>query len=188
MADTPIAPAPQATTAAVAHEGGEAQGNFPPFEAGTFPSQLLWLAISFGALYYYLNKKALPQIAALISARRARIAKDIDDATAFQRQADAAAAAHEKALADARAEAQAMAQAAKDEAARKADASRKAVEDDLAKKLRAAEERIGATRASAMSNVETIARDAAGAIVEKLIGRTPDPSAVSAAVDAAKAT
>jgi hypothetical protein len=38
-----------------------------------------------------------------------------------------------------------------------------------------------------MANVSDIARDAAGAIVERLIGRSASPDAVAAAVDSVKA-
>jgi len=178
---TPDAPAPQAE---VGHESGHA--NFPPFDTSTFPSQLLWLAISFGALYYYMSKRFLPEVGAVIEARKARIAKDLDEATAMQQAADAAAAAHEKALADARAKAQSLAQAARDKLAAEADAKRKALEDELSAKLAAAEAQIATTRAQAMSNVTDIARDATAAIVERLIGRPADPGAVASAVEAAK--
>ena len=102
--------ADSATQAEVGHEAGHA--NFPPFDASTFPSQLVWFALIFGAMYYYLSKRFLPAVGGVIHARRDRIAKDIDEATAMQRQADAAVAAHEKSLAEARAKAQATAQAA----------------------------------------------------------------------------
>ncbi len=185
MATTPQTPAPPATQAEVGHEAGHA--NFPPFDTSTFPSQLLWFAISFGALYYYMSKRFLPQVGAVIEARKARIAKDLDEATAMQQKADAAAAAHEKALADARAKAQALAQATRDQLAAEADARRKALEDELSAKLAAAEAQIATTRAQAMSSVADIARDATAAIVERLIGRAPDPGAVASAVEAAKA-
>src|SRR5208282_6274393 len=86
----------------VGHEAGGGHANFPPFESATFPSQLLWLAITFGALYYVMSKIALPKVGAVIERRKARIAKDLDDAAAMHQQAAAAAAAHEKTLADAR--------------------------------------------------------------------------------------
>src|SRR5271163_3587478 len=98
-------PTPQAT---VGQEAG-GHSNFPPFETATFPSQLLWLAITFGALYYVMAKIALPKVGAVIENRKARIAKDLDDAAAMQQQADAAAAAHEKMLAYARVKAQGVA-------------------------------------------------------------------------------
>src|SRR5208337_2648325 len=101
----PQTPAPQPTQTEVGQDGG-GHAAFPPFESGTFPGQLLWLAISFGVLYYFMAKKALPAVAATIKQRKDRIAKDIDDATAMQQKADAAAAAHEKALAEAHARAQ----------------------------------------------------------------------------------
>jgi F-type H+-transporting ATPase subunit b len=140
--------------------GQEAGGHayFPPFAAQTFPSQLLWLAVTFGALYLLMARVALPKLGGLIETRKARIAKDLDDAAAMQQKADAAAAAHEKTIADARARA----------------------------KLAAADEEIAATRAKAMSNVETIARDAAAAIFERILGRAAESDAVGAAVAAVK--
>ncbi len=173
-----------ATHSEVGQDGGHAA--FPPFDSSTFPSQLLWLAISFGVLYYVMAKKALPAIGATIQARKTRIAKDIDDATAMQQKADAAAAAHQKSLADARAKAQSLAQAARDQLAAEAEARRQGVEADLAAKFAEAERQIAATRAQAMSSVSAIAHDAAGAIVERLIGRSAKPDALNAAIAAQK--
>lgn len=178
--------AQQTTTAEVSHDAG-ANPSFPPFESGTFPSQLLWLAICFGALYRFMARKGLPQVGAVIEARKARIAKDIDDATALQQRAEAASAAHEQSMTDARNEAQRLAQAARESAASQADAQRKQVEAELAAKLSAAERRIGAMRDAAMANVDHIARDAAAAIVEHLIGKKADFGALDQAIVTAKA-
>ena len=173
------------TTAQVGQDGG-AHSNFPPFDAGTFPSQLVWFAIAFGFLYWYLAKRGLPQLGAVIEGRKARIAGDLDEATAMQQKADAAAAAHEKTLAEARAKAQSLAQAARDAAAADAQSKRQSLEDELAAKLTDAEREIAKTRADAMANVAEVARDAAGAIVERLGGRPADPSSIAAAVSSVK--
>ncbi len=181
----PQTPAPQPTQTEVGQDGG-GHTAFPPFESVTFPGQLLWLAISFGVLYYFMAKKALPAVAATIKQRKDRIAKDIDDATAMQQKADAAANAHEKALADARARAQSLAQATRDQLAAEADAKRKVVDEELAAKFAEAERQIDATREQAMANVGAIAREATAAIVERLIGRPAKPEAIAAAVDSQK--
>ncbi len=174
-------PQSETTQTEVGHEGGGAP-MFPPFDSSTFPSQLVWFIIAFGFLYWYMSARALPKIGQVIENRRARIARDLDDATLLQQKADDAAAAHEKTLAAARARAQAMAQAARDQAAADAEAKRRALESELAARIAAAEKQIAATRAQAMTTVSEIARDTAGAIVERLGGRAPDPAAVAAAV------
>jgi F-type H+-transporting ATPase subunit b len=173
---------PSETTQAEVGRDGGTHSNFPPFDASTFPSQLVWFAIAFGFLYWYMSKRGLPQLGAVIDGRKAQIARDLDDATAMQQRADAAAAAHEKTLAEARAKAQSLAQAARDAAAADAQGKRKVLEDELAARLAAAEREIAVTRAGAMANVAEVAREAVGAIVERLGGRPADPAAVAAAV------
>ena len=104
----------------------------------------------------------------------------------MQQQADAAAAAHQKTLADARLKAQGLAQEARDRLAAEAETRRKTLEGELAARLALAEQQIAETRAQAMTNVESIAREAAGAIVERLLGRPADGEAIAAAVAAVK--
>jgi len=186
MAQTADTPAPQATHSEVGHEAG-GQSNFPPFDSATFPSQLLWLAITFGALYWFMAKKALPRVGATIAERKAHIAKDLDDATAMQQKAAAAAAAHEKSLLEGRRKALRHAQEAREALAAEAEVRRKALEAELAAKLVVAEQRIAATREKAMSNVDAIAREATAAIVERLIGRSAKAEDIAAAVESTKA-
>ncbi len=71
---------------------------FPPFDATTFASQLLWLAITFGVLYYLMARVAVPRIAGIIEDRRDRIASDLDMADRLKTDSEEALAAYEKAL------------------------------------------------------------------------------------------
>ncbi len=157
-------------------------GDFPPFNAHTFPSQLVWLVIAFVLLYVLMAKWALPQVAGVIEKRQKGIADDVAEAGRLKRQSDEAVAAYEKALADARARAQTIANETRDKQAAAAAAARKTVEDELNAKLAQAEKTIAATKQAAMSNVRAIAEDAAAAIVERLIGSVPSQKAVADAV------
>jgi F-type H+-transporting ATPase subunit b len=175
--------AEQTTTTSVEHiPAGEHKGGFPPFQSHTFASQLVWLVIAFVLLYVLMAKLALPRVGAIIESRQKRIADDIADAGRLKAESDAAVAAYEKALADARARAQAIANETRDSQAAAAEARRKTLEDELNAKLADAEKTIAATKVAAMSNVRTIAEDAARAIVERLIGSTPSDKAVADAV------
>ncbi len=159
---------------------------FPPFQAEHFPSQLLWLAVSFVLLYVLMSKIALPRIGSILADRSKRIGDDLAAAERLKEQSDAAHAAYEKALADARARAQAMASATREQQASAAEATQKRLEAQLHERLIAAEQSIAATRGAAMGNVRSIAADTAAAIVERLIGKAPSDQDVAAALDAGK--
>lgn len=161
---------------------GEHKGAFPPFNPQTFASQFVWLVITFVILYVLMAKVALPRVGGIIAQRQKRIDDDLAQASAFKTQSDAAIAAYEKALADARARAQAIANEMRDKQAAEAAVTRKGHEDQLNVRLMDAEKAIAATKQAAMTNVRSIAADAAKAIVERLIGTTPADSAVDAAV------
>jgi F-type H+-transporting ATPase subunit b len=161
-------------------------GAFPPFQAQHFPSQLFWLAISFVLLYVLMSKVALPRIGSILAARSRVIGDDLAAAERLKEQSDAAHAAYDKALADARARAQAMASTTRQQQASEAEAAQKRLEAQLHERLAAAEQSIAATRTAAMGNVRSIAADTAAAIVERLIGKAPAPQDVAAALDAGK--
>ncbi len=164
---------------------GEAHGGgFPPFDAHTFPSQLIWLAIAFGVLYLLMSRIALPRIGTILEERHDRIADDIEEAGRLKAESEAAAQAYEQALASARGKAHSIAAETRDTLAAQSEVRRKALEADLHGKLAEAEAKIAATKTSAMANVRGIAVDAAGAIVSGLIGTAPAPQAVESAVDA----
>ena len=177
--------AEQHTTATEATPASEHGGGFPPFQKDTFASQLLWLAIFFIALYLIASKLALPRVGSVIAARRKRISDDLGEAARMKDAADAAIAAYEKGLAEARARAQAMAAATRDKLNAEAEVQRKALEATLHGKLAVAEETIAAAKTAAMANVRSIAEEAAIAIVARLTGTAPSKAAAAAAVDAA---
>jgi F-type H+-transporting ATPase subunit b len=188
MAETHSTGAPATgalSTGTEATPPSEHGGGFPPFQKDTFGSQLLWLAIAFGALYLVSSRLALPRVGGIIADRRNRISGDLAEAARMKDAADAAIASYEKSLAEARARAQAIAAQTREKVSAEAEARRKDVEASLSLKLADAEKTIAATRMAAMTHVQGIAKDAAMAIVTELTGKAPTEDVAAAAVKTA---
>jgi len=160
---------------------------FPPFDSANFVPVLIWLALSFALLYFLMSKIALPRVQDILTTRQAKINEDLKNANKMRAEAHEAATEHDKMLADARAKAQALAQETHARLNAETDAKRHALEADLNAKLVAAEAQIAETKAKAMSNVETIAQEAAAAIIQHLTGKPADAAAVAAAFAITKA-
>jgi len=168
-----------------AHGGEHESGVFPPFDPATFPSQLLWLAITFGALYLLMSKIALPRIGGILENRKSIIDADLAAADASRQKTDAAIAAYETALAEAKAKAQGIANQTREAIQADLAAKRSAVEADLTGKVAAAEARIASTKAEALTHVDEIATETAQTVVTQLVGDVSTDS-VRAAVAKAK--
>ena len=159
------------------------QHEFPPFDTHTFPSQLLWLAITFVTLYLLMSRVALPRIGSILEERRARISGDLAQARRLKDESDAAIAAYEKALTEARARAQALVAETRQRQAAAAEARRRELETALNARIAEAEKAVANVKSAALANVRNIATDAAAAIVERLIGSAATSrEAVAAAV------
>ena len=52
----------------------------PQLEVSTYISQIFWLIVSFGLLYYLLSRKALPKVAEILETRADRVRSDLDEA------------------------------------------------------------------------------------------------------------
>ena len=159
---------------------------FPPFDPATIPSQVLWLVITFAALYFLMSKVALPRISQILETRSDRIAQDLDEANRLREESDAAHAAYEQELADAKGRAHTIAQEARDKAKAELDAKRTAVEADLADKVAEAEKRIAGIKTKAMAEVDAIAGDTTEVLVSELFKGKVSKAEIKSAVAAVK--
>ncbi len=149
----------------------------PQLNLGDFAPQLVWLAITFIVMYLLMARVALPRIGAVLEERRDRIAGDLAQADQLRRETEAAIAAYEQSLAEAKAKANAIAQETRDRLNAELERERKQVETQIAQKLEAAEAAITRTKQQALAHVEDIARDTSAALVEHLLGeRAPTDS------------
>lgn len=172
--------------AAAFAEAVEAEtSGLPQLDPSWWPSQLFWLAVTFGVLYWLMSARFLPALGGAIEERRDRIADDLDQASEFRRQAEEAETAYNKALADARAKAQAI--AADKRAEVDAEIAKMQGETDavLEKEFETAEARIAEMTAEASTKVREAASETARAIVEALIDEAPTKDAVDRAMGAA---
>lgn len=167
-------------------EAGHEGGAFPPFDSSSFPSQLLWLAITFGLFYLFLKNTVLPRVGGILEVRSNRIKQDLDQAARLKEEADAAVAAYEQELTDAKAKANSIAQQARDAAKAEAEAERKKVGASLDQKLADAEARIASIKSAAMQEVGAIAEETSAAIIQQLTGGKVDKAALAAAVKAVR--
>jgi F-type H+-transporting ATPase subunit b len=170
------------TTASTEQAPPGEHGVFPPFDSQTYPSQLLWLTLTFVALYLLMSRIALPRITSIFDERRKHVDGHLRDAQRLKGEADAAMVAHDNAVAEARIRAQTLANEGRAKAAADAEAQRKDADAKLETRVAEAEKAIAAARTTAMSNVHGIAEEAARAIVERLIGRMPADQDVTEAV------
>jgi F-type H+-transporting ATPase subunit b len=171
--------------AAETAEAAEKGGSLPQMDVSTFPSQIFWLAVTFGALYLIMSRMVLPRLGAAIEERRDRIADDLDRAAESRRLAEEAEASYHRSLADARARSQAIAAETRDEVNAEIAALQKAAEKSLAARAAEAEAKIAAMKGAASAKVREAAVDTTRAIVEALIQETPAEAAVEAALSKA---
>ena len=175
MAETPATK----TGTEVPHGAG-----FPPFKTETFPSQIFWLAITFTVLLVVMWRIVGPRIASVIGERKQQIDGDLAAADKHRKDAEAAQAAYQSALAAARGRAQKTAEQARNSVADEIEKARAAAEIEAKEATVQAEARIAAMRQEAAEHVIIAAQDAAAAIVSRLIGATVSPEEAAAAVKA----
>lgn len=164
-------------------KGTETAVGMPQLDFSTFPNQIFWLILTLGAIYYILDKIALPRIAGVLAERTGAITNDIAAAEELKGKAAAAEEAYQKALADARAEAQKIAAATRAEIQADLDAATAKADAEISAKAAESQARIAEIRDSALASVDTVAKDTAAAIAAAL-GRPADTAAIATAVEA----
>jgi F-type H+-transporting ATPase subunit b len=133
-------------------------------------SQLFWLAIGLGFIFFVIARGMVPKIQATVDAREKQIADDLEQAQAARSAAEETEEAWRQRMDAARAEGARIANEAKQASARDTEAKVKAAADKLTQKIESAEAKIRKARDSARSEIESVAVDAAQNLVATLTG------------------
>ena len=155
----------------------------PQLNFADFPPQLIWLACTFFFLYLVLARFILPRIGNILADRRQRITSDLDKAREYKAKTEAAIAAYEKALNEARAKAAQIGQATRDQINAEIEQERRHVEQKIAAMTTEAEARIARSQQQALAQVNAIAGATAHDIVQHIAGLSGNDQALTAAVN-----
>jgi F-type H+-transporting ATPase subunit b len=153
----------------------------------TYASQIFWMLITFGLIYFLIGRGMLPKIEATVDARDKKIAEDLAAAERAKAEAEAMEGDWQVKLNETRGGAQAEAAKAKAKAAKDAEARIARADAEVAAKLATAEKSIAKARAKAMDSLDKVAADATADIVAKVSGVKVTEAQVAKAVKAAMA-
>jgi F-type H+-transporting ATPase subunit b len=135
-----------------------------------FNSQLFWLFVVFGIIYFVIARTMVPKVRSVMDGRSERIAKEIARAEAARAVAEEAQEAWALRLERSRSEAAAVAQEARRAAARENEAMVNAAVAKINLKLEAAERNIRKAAADIREEMVGVAADAAQDLVKRLTG------------------
>lgn len=150
--------------------------------ADVYASQLFWLVIFFGALFVIVGLGIVPKVQATIDSRDEKIAADLKAAQASREAADTLEEVYRAGIDQGRAEANKLAAEAKAVATKATEQSIAKADKAIAAKADKAAAKIAEARAAALAEIESVAADAAQAIVKRVGGLAVDAAAARAAV------
>ncbi|MBL6933166.1 MAG: F0F1 ATP synthase subunit B' [Rhodospirillales bacterium] len=172
--------------AAIAALGGapaQAAG-LPQLDIATFPPQLIWLAITFVVLYLMMAKVALPRISQVLEERQHKIEDNLKKAENLKEEAEVAAQAYEKALAEARAEAHGIMLETHNRIADEAAKKQAELSRELEAEIQDAEARILEAKNTAMAGLSEVASEVALCAAEKVSGESLSEAEVAKVISA----
>ena len=167
---TAIVVALPAFMSAKAFAAGASEPGLPQLDIATWPSQLFWLVVVFGAGYLVMAKIVTPRIGAVLEERRQTVNGDLEKARNASAEAAKIRADYESDLENARSGAAEYAKQAVAEASKKADDADAKIAQKLANKVAKAEAKLVEAKTSAMANLNDVAAEAAMAAVASLAG------------------
>ena len=147
-------------------------------------SQLFWLLLVFGLLYFGIARTMVPKVRSVIDDRAERISEEIAKAEAARAVAENERIAWELQLEKARASAAAVAEEARRAAARESEAVVAAAVAQINARVAAAEQNIRSAAAAIEVELVGVAAEAAQELVQRLTGTVVSKQDATAAVTA----
>lgn len=141
----------------------------PQFDFTQAVPQILWLVLVFGAVYLLVSR-TIPRVGRVVQDRKARIAADLSAAETARADAELAAAGGTAEVGEARGSAQKLTGEARRQADAEIAARIRTAEAAIAERLATSEQALERARGEALADLDQVAVEAAGELVERVAG------------------
>ncbi len=138
--------------------------------AETYSSQIFWLLVIFGLVFFVIGRGMVPKVVATVAQRDDQISADLAAAQAARDDADREEEAWRQRENEDRARARDLVAEAKARAAQDSEKRLAEAQERIDRTIAEAEGRIAQSRDAAMAEVERVAADATQDIVRRLAG------------------
>jgi F-type H+-transporting ATPase subunit b len=149
-----------------------------------FFSQLFWLLVVFGILYFGIARGMVSKVQSTVDLRDRTINDDLEAAQQARDFAERTEEAWRARMDASRGEAAKVTQEAKQASARQTEEQVRAASQEITAKLDSATVELRQARTSALAEIEAVAAEATREMVERLTGKPVQPGEAAAAVKA----
>ena len=164
-------------------------GGMPQLNPEFWISQILWLILTFGALYIVLSKVILPKISDNLESRRSQILENIEIAEKQREESEEKVKEFEKIILNSKLEAKNLFNEARQKVLEDVDKKRSELEKSIEAEIVSAEKEIQSLNSNSLENIKKIATDTSSDLITQLIGQEVDKNTISSIVnDLAKNT
>ena len=158
-------------------------GGMPQLNPEFWVSQIFWLIITFGLLYFVLSKLILPKISANLEFRKSQISDNIEAADRQREESEMKLKEYEEIISKSKIEAKNNLNQVREKILKDINIKNDVLEKQINDEIKKAEEEINQLRKEAPTKINKIAIETASELTQKLIGTEINNSSISAIVD-----
>jgi len=158
-------------------------GGMPQLNPEFWVSQIFWLTLTFGILYFVLSKLILPKISDNLESRKSQILENIEAAEKQRESSEAKLKQYEEIVSKSKIEAKNIFNQAREKALKDIGSKRKVLDEQIDEEVGKAEKEIKTLQRGAADKINKIAIDTSSELIQKLIGTEVNNSSISAIVD-----
>ena len=158
-------------------------GGMPQLNPEFWISQIVWLILTFGALYIVLSKVILPKISDNLESRRSQILENIEIAEKQREESEEKVKEFEKIILNSKLEAKNLFNEARQKVLEDVDKKRSELEKSIEAEIVSAEKEIQSLNSNSLENIKKIATDTSADLISRLIGQEIDKNSISSIVN-----
>ena len=158
-------------------------GGMPQLNSEFWISQIFWLILTFGIMYFVLSKFILPKISNNLESRKSQILENIEAAEKQREDSETKLKEYDEILLKSKMEAKSIFNQTKEKALKDIGFKKEVLDQQIDAEIIKAEKEIEELRVKAPDKINKIAIETSSELLEKLIGSEINSSSISAIVD-----